>query len=73
MTKTEQQPIVPFLNDDIDISLDLYPHIDNVICSFHLKHEIDLKSVAFRARNAEYNPRKVNAVVLRFRCGQTTA
>ena len=72
-SKPSQHPIVPFLNDDIDISLDLYPHIDNVICSFHLKNDIDLKSVAFRARNAEYNPRKVNAVVLRFRSPKSTA
>ncbi len=51
----------------------MFPHIDNVICSFHLRGEIDLKMVAFKARNAEYNPRKVNAVVLRFRSPRSTA
>lgn len=65
--------LLPFVSDDIDISLELYPHIDNVICSFNLKQEIDLKKVAFRARNAEYNPRKVNATVLRFRSPRCTA
>lgn len=64
---------MPFISDDIDISLDVFPHIDNVICSFHLRSEIDLKTVAFKARNAEYNPRKVNAVVLRFRSPRSTA
>ena len=44
-----------------------------MICSFHLRSDIDLKAVAFRARNAEYNPRKVNAVVLRFRNPRATA
>lgn len=47
--------------------------MDNVICSFHLRSDIDLKAVAFKARNAEYNPRKVNAVVLRFRSPRSTA
>lgn len=65
--------LLPFVEDDIDISLDLYPHIDNVICSFNLRQDIDLKAVAFRARNAEYNPRKVNATVLRFRSPRCTA
>ena len=68
-----EQGLVQYLNDDIDIALELYPHIDNVICSFLLKHDIDLKAVAFRARNAEYNPRKVNAVVVRFRSPRSTA
>lgn len=64
---------MPYISDDIDISLDVFPHIDNVICSFNLRSEVDLKTVAFKARNAEYNPRKVNAVVLRFRSPRSTA
>ena len=67
------EPIVPFLSDDIDIPSDLFPHIDNVICSFNLKQDVDLKTLAFRARNAEYNPRKVNSAVLRFRSPKATA
>ena len=72
-SKSSSEPIVPFLSDDIDISSDLFPHIDNVICSFNLKQDIDLKTLAFRARNAEYNPRKVNSAVLRFRSPKATA
>ena len=44
-----------------------------MICSFNLRAEVDLKSLAFRALNAEFNPRKVNAVVLRFRSPRCTA
>ena len=44
-----------------------------MICSFNLRNEIDPKTIAFKARNAEYNPRKVNAVVLRFRSPRCTA
>ena len=71
-TKSEEG-LVPYVNEDIEIALELFPHIDNVICSFNLKQDIDLKTIAFRARNAEYNPRKVNAVVLRFRLPRSTA
>ena len=71
--KSPVEPLVPFLNDDIDIPTELFPHIDNVICSFSLKQDIDLKTLAFRARNAEYNPRKVNSAVLRFRSPRSTA
>jgi transcription initiation factor TFIID TATA-box-binding protein len=59
--------------DDIDIPLEVFPHLDNVICSFHLRSDIDLKALVFKARNAEYNPRKVNAAVLRFRSPKFTA
>jgi transcription initiation factor TFIID TATA-box-binding protein len=70
---SSEEPLVPFVDDDIDIPDDLYPRIDNVICSFNLKEVIDLKTLAFRARNAEYNPRKVNSCVLRFRQPKATA
>jgi transcription initiation factor TFIID TATA-box-binding protein len=72
-SQSSVEPIVPFLHDDIDIPNELFPHIDNVICSFNLRQDIDLKTLAFRARNAEYNPRKVNSAVLRFRSPKCTA
>jgi len=43
------------------------PHIQNIIASVHLAQELDLRSIAISARNAEYNPKKVNAVVMRLR------
>mmetsp|Transcript_18902 Transcript_18902/g.16158 ORF Transcript_18902/g.16158 Transcript_18902/m.16158 type:complete len:132 (+) Transcript_18902:43-438(+) len=61
----------------------IYPILENVIASVELiinmddgsgsNSIIDLKKVAFKARNAEYNPRKVNAVVIRFREPKATA
>jgi len=51
----------------------LEPDIQNVLCSFQLRTEIDLKQTTFRLRNAEYNPRKINAVVFRLRRPKATA
>jgi len=51
----------------------LEPDIQNILCSFQLRTEIDLKQTTFRLRNAEYNPRKINAVVLRLRRPKVTA
>ena len=69
------QSLVPVSQsgDSLVIPEDLYPRIENTIASCQLRVEIDLKSVAFRIRNAEYNPRKVNAVVVRFRKPRATA
>ncbi len=62
-------------DDELDLQIpeSAYPHLDNVVSSFKLKVEVDLKKLAFRVRNAEYNPRKINAVVIRFREPRSTA
>lgn len=39
------------------------PIIQNVIASVNLSTELNLRLIAISARNAEYNPTKVNAVV----------
>eukprot|EP01068_Selenidium_serpulae_P007214 Selendium_serpulae@DN4641_c0_g1_i1.p1 len=43
------------------------PRVQNIIASVHLGQELDLRRIALSARNAEYNPKKVNAVVMRLR------
>jgi transcription initiation factor TFIID TATA-box-binding protein len=63
--------IVPI--EEVEIPDDVWPKIDNVIASINLKTTVDLKTIAFKARNAEYNPRKVNAVVMRLRDPRSTA
>ncbi len=45
--------------DDLNIPQAAYPYIENVVASCETGAEIDLKNVALRVRNAEYNPRKV--------------
>lgn len=58
-----EHSLAPFISDS---SIPV-PHIQNIIASVHLAQELDLRSIAISARNAEYNPRKVNAVVMRLR------
>eukprot|EP00919_Chromeraceae_sp_WS-2016_P013560 GHVR01031951.1.p1 GENE.GHVR01031951.1~~GHVR01031951.1.p1 ORF type:complete len:216 (-),score=47.10 GHVR01031951.1:136-783(-) len=41
------------------------PQVSNLVVSVHVGTEIDLKELALSCRNAEYNPRKVNATVVR--------
>ncbi|ORM39657.1 TATA-box-binding protein [Babesia sp. Xinjiang] len=41
------------------------PVIQNIVASVHLGREIDLREIAISTRNAEYNPRKFNALILR--------
>jgi len=51
----------------------IIPTIQNVVSTVNLGVKIDLKSIAMRARNAEYNPRRFAAVVLRIRDPKSTA
>ncbi|GFE55600.1 TATA-box binding protein [Babesia ovis] len=41
------------------------PVVQNIVASAHLGREIDLREIAISTRNAEYNPRKFNALILR--------
>lgn len=38
--------------------------IQNVVVSVNLDSDLDLRKIAISARNVEYNPTKVNAVVI---------
>ena len=46
--------------------------LQNLVASFHLSCEIDLKDIVLRIRNAEYNPRKFSAVILKIKDPRTT-
>lgn len=63
-------PVDGFVPQTLDdgLSIDIpRPILQNVIASVNLSTTIDLRRVAISARNAEYNPTKVNAVILRLR------
>ena len=59
--------LVASAEPDLSIPENLYPSLDNLVASAHLNVAVDLKALTFRVRNAEYNPRKVNACVIRLR------
>ncbi|KAF3333508.1 TATA-box-binding protein-like protein [Carex littledalei] len=51
----------------------IVPTLQNVVSTVNLNCSLDLKSIALQARNAEYNPKRFSAVVMRIREPKTTA
>jgi transcription initiation factor TFIID TATA-box-binding protein len=51
----------------------IIPILQNVVATVDLKVKLDLKKIAMRARNAEYNPKRFSAVIMRIRDPKTTA
>ncbi|KAJ3345720.1 TATA box-binding protein-like protein 2 [Entophlyctis luteolus] len=49
------------------------PVLQNVVSTVNLECKLDLKTIALRARNAEYNPKRFAAVIMRIRDPKTTA
>ncbi|XP_052505336.1 TATA-box-binding protein-like [Budorcas taxicolor] len=52
---------------------ELVPQLHNIVCTVNLGCKLDLKSIALHARNAEYNPKRFAAVIMRIREPRTTA
>jgi transcription initiation factor TFIID TATA-box-binding protein len=51
----------------------IIPTLQNVVATVNLNCKLDLKNIALRARNAEYNPKRFAAVIMRIREPKTTA
>lgn len=68
-------PAAPIETDDKTgrASHGLVPDIQNVVATTNLDVQLDLKTIALRARNAEYNPKRFAAVIMRIREPKTTA
>jgi len=49
------------------------PLVHNVVATANLGVQLDLKKIALTARNAEYNPRRFAAVIMRIRDPKSTA
>jgi len=49
------------------------PTIHNVLSTVKLECKLDLKKICTRCRNAEYNPRRFNAVIMRIQDPKATA
>lgn len=56
-----------------DIPEGIIPIIQNVVATVNFKSKLDLKSIALRARNSEYNPKRFAAVIMRIKIPRTTA
>ena len=44
-----------------------YPEIQNVVSTINMKTQLDLKTIALKSLNSEYNPRRFSALIMRIR------
>lgn len=51
----------------------IVPMLQNIVSTVNLGCKLDLKKIALHARNAEYNPKRFAAVIMRIREPRTTA
>lgn len=51
----------------------IVPTLQNIVATVNLVVKLDLKTIALHARNAEYNPKRFAAVIMRVRQPKTTA
>ena len=77
--ETGQQEVVDGLrtNDEIElanVTNGIVPKLQNVVATINLGCKgLDLKHIALHARNAEYNPKRFAAVIMRIREPKSTA
>ncbi|CAL8167236.1 unnamed protein product [Prunus armeniaca] len=63
-------------NQPVDLSIHpsgIVPTLQNIVSTVYLGCRLDLKQIALQARNAEYNPKRFAAVIMRIREPKTTA
>uniref|UniRef100_A0A3P8ZDI1 TATA-box binding protein like 2 n=2 Tax=Esox lucius TaxID=8010 RepID=A0A3P8ZDI1_ESOLU len=65
---TPMTPLAPVAE-----SSGIIPILQNIVSTVNLACPLDLKSIALQARNAEYNPKRFAAVIMRIREPRTTA
>ncbi|KAJ3192350.1 TATA-box-binding protein [Irineochytrium annulatum] len=51
----------------------IIPTLQNIVATVNLDCKLDLKTIALHARNAEFNPKRFAAVIMRIREPKTTA
>jgi len=59
--------------DSSQASGGIVPVIQNIVATVNLDCKLDLKQIALHARNAEFNPKRFAAVIMRIRDPRTTA
>ncbi|KAI6661952.1 TATA-box-binding protein-like [Oopsacas minuta] len=65
-----QSPASPF---GTNVSSGIVPQLQNIVSTVNLGCKLELKKIALHARNAEYNPKRFAAVIMRIRDPRTTA
>lgn len=64
-------PMTPMTPHSADPGI--VPQLQNIVSTVNLSCKLDLKKIALHARNAEYNPKRFAAVIMRIREPRTTA
>lgn len=57
----------------MSVETQIVPQLQNIVSTVNLGCKLDLKKIALHARNAEYNPKRFAAVIMRIREPRTTA
>ena len=65
-------PSIPLPENIIDLQKN-YPKLQNIVSTCDLECTLHLREIALRARNAEYNPKRFAAVIMRIKQPKTTA
>ncbi|XP_061212060.1 TATA box-binding protein-like 2 [Neopsephotus bourkii] len=68
MPMTPMTPLTPASE-----SSGIVPQLQNIVSTVNLACKLNLKNIALHARNAEYNPKRFAAVIMRIREPRTTA
>ncbi|KAG8561038.1 hypothetical protein GDO81_015226 [Engystomops pustulosus] len=71
MPITPMTPMTPMT--PVSESSGIIPQLQNIVSTVNLACKLDLKKIALHARNAEYNPKRFAAVIMRIREPRTTA
>lgn len=64
-------PMTPMTPSSADPGI--VPQLQNIVSTVNLNCKLELKKIALHARNAEYNPKRFAAVIMRIREPRTTA
>ena len=70
----KSEKITTNTNDSSEnIQLEILPKIENIVCTVNLCCKLNLREIALQARNAEYNPKRFSAVIMKIKEPKTTA
>ena len=56
-----------------NIQLEIIPRIENIVSTANLCCNLNLREIAMQAKNAEYNPKRFSAVIMKIKEPKTTA
>ncbi|XP_028162672.1 TATA-box-binding protein [Ostrinia nubilalis] len=71
LSQASPAPMTPMTPHSADPGI--LPQLQNIVSTVNLNCKLDLKKIALHARNAEYNPKRFAAVIMRIREPRTTA